>query len=63
MVEDEPEVDDALVCLDWFNSDLNLKINKEDMVTAEPFHKDGWGLVWAGARATHGFTKVTLKSF
>ncbi len=56
VVEDEPEVDDALVCLDWHNSDLNLKIDKDTLCAAEPFFKDGWGHVWAGARATHGFT-------
>ena len=21
----------------------------------EPFHKDGWGYVWSGVKATHGF--------
>ena len=56
VVEDEPEIDEDTVCLDWFNSDLSLKINKEDFVTGEPFYKEGWGYVWSGARATHGFT-------
>ncbi len=56
VVEDEPEIDEDLLCLDWFNSDLNLKIDKSDLVTAEPFYKEGWGYVWASARGTHGFT-------
>ena len=56
VVEDEPEIADDAVCLDWFNSDLSLKISKEDFATGEPFFKDGWGYVWSGARATHGFT-------
>ena len=25
------------------------------MMIGEPFHKDGWGYVWSGAKATHGF--------
>ena len=25
-------------------------------MVAEPFFKEGWGYVWASARATHGFT-------
>ena len=61
VVEDEPDIPEDAVCLDWQNSDLSLKINKEDLVTGEPFFKEGWGYVWSGARATHGFTdgKVT----
>ena len=52
--ENEPEIDDGLVCLDWYNSDLNLKIG-EDLTTAMPFIRDGWGYCYAGARATFGF--------
>jgi hypothetical protein len=55
VVEDEPEIEDGLVCLDWFSSDLSLKIDKETLMTGEPFFKEGWGFVWSGARATHGF--------
>lgn len=39
VVEDEPEIEENVFCLDWFNSDLNLKINKEDLMTAEPYFK------------------------
>lgn len=56
VVEDEPEIADDVFCLDWLNSDLNLKIDKETFMGGEPFNRDGWGYVWAGARATHGFT-------
>ena len=43
------------MCLDWFNSDLSMRIDKNTMMIGEPFHKDGWGYVWSGAKATHGF--------
>lgn len=55
VVEDEPEVPEDKLALDWFNSDLTLKVSKEDFLTGEPFFKDGWGYVWSGVRATHGF--------
>ena len=99
VVEDEPEIDEGAVCLDWYNSDLFLKITKDKPVIeakkeaekkeeekteeekkkeeekeeekakkaaeaaakaymqAEPFFKEGWGYVWASARATHGFSE------
>jgi hypothetical protein len=28
VTEDEPDIPDSFVCLDWFNSDLSLKIDK-----------------------------------
>ena len=46
VVEDEPEIDDSLFCLDWYNSDLSLKIDKATLMSAEPLYKDGWGYVW-----------------
>jgi len=54
--ENEPEIDDSLVCLDWYNSDLNLRIS-EDLMTGLPFSRDGWGYCFAGARATYGYGK------
>ena len=51
----EPDIDESVMCLDWFNSDLSMRIDKSNMMMGEPFHKDGWGYVWSGARATHGF--------
>jgi len=53
--ENEPEIPDKLVCLDWHNSDLNLRIT-EDFMSGIPFSRDGWGYCYAGARATCGFT-------
>lgn len=38
------------------NSDLNLSIGKERF-SAEPFSQLGFGLMWAGARATYGVLK------
>merc|ERR1719500_617524 len=56
VVEEEPEIEEGALCLDWYNSDLFLKIAKDNFMVAEPFFKEGWGYVWASARATHGFT-------
>ncbi|XP_033215687.1 heterogeneous nuclear ribonucleoprotein U-like protein 2 isoform X2 [Belonocnema kinseyi] len=53
--EDEPELDEAAVALSWYDSDLNLVIKKEDFFSATPMYSDGFGYVWAGARATYGF--------
>ena len=58
--EDEPEIDENFLCLDWHNSDVTMKICKETFVGGEPFYKDGWGYIWSGARATHGFTTGKL---
>ena len=46
VVEDEPDIDESLLCLDWHNSDISLKIEKASLMIAEPLHKDGWGFVW-----------------
>jgi heterogeneous nuclear ribonucleoprotein U-like protein 1 len=53
--EDEPEYDGSLVLLDWYNSDLNLTINKTDFVSGAPLTEAGFAYMWAGARATYGF--------
>merc|ERR1711997_886255 len=58
--ENEPEVDESVICLDWFNSDLSMRIDKNTMMIGEPFHKDGWGYVWSGAKATHGFNSGSV---
>eukprot|EP00094_Tigriopus_californicus_P006584 TCALIF_06340-PA protein Name:"Similar to HNRNPUL1 Heterogeneous nuclear ribonucleoprotein U-like protein 1 (Homo sapiens)" AED:0.04 eAED:0.04 QI:0/0.57/0.37/0.87/0.85/1/8/0/1426 len=52
--EDEPNYDDSLVILDWYNSDLNLIIDKNDYCSAVAMSHEGFGLMWAGARATYG---------
>ena len=40
VVEEEPEIDDDALCLDWYNSDLYLKISKDNFMVAEPFFKE-----------------------
>ena len=55
VTEDEPEIATDFMCLDWQNSDLTLKINKETFVAAEPFYSQAWGYIFSSARATHGF--------
>ena len=52
--ENEPEIPEKLVCLDWHNSDLNLRIT-DDLMSGIPFSRDGWGFCYAAARATYGF--------
>ena len=56
VTEDEPEIPENFVCLDWSNSDLTCKINKETFLSAEPFHLGSWAFIFSSARATHGFT-------
>ncbi|XP_046446936.1 heterogeneous nuclear ribonucleoprotein U-like protein 1 [Daphnia pulex] len=53
--EDEPECDGSLVVLDWYNSDLNLTINKTDFVSGAPLTEAVFAYMYAGARATYGF--------
>lgn len=55
--DDEPEIDESAVLLSWYDSDLNLVIDKENFVTATPMHQQGFGYIWAGARASYGFSK------
>jgi len=54
--ENEPEIAESLVCFDWYNSDLNLRIT-DSLTAGVPFSRDGWGYCYAGARATHGFAQ------
>ncbi|XP_015605100.1 heterogeneous nuclear ribonucleoprotein U-like protein 2 isoform X2 [Cephus cinctus] len=54
--EDEPEFDEDAVLLSWYDSDLNLMINKDSFCSATPMHSDGFCYIWAGARASYGFT-------
>ena len=55
LAENEPEIDDAALVLSWYDSDLNLVIDKEGFFTATPMHNDGFSHMWAGARASYGF--------
>jgi heterogeneous nuclear ribonucleoprotein U-like protein 1 len=54
--EDEPKIDNDIMCLDWYDSDVTLKINKQTMMIGEPFHRGAWSYVWSGVRATYGCT-------
>jgi len=56
VTENEPEIGETVVCLDWYDSDLSMRIDKEEHMSGEPFNREGWGYVWSGARATHGYT-------
>ena len=53
--ENEPEIAENLLCLDWHNSDLNLRI-LDTLSEGVPFTRDGWAYCYAAARATFGFT-------
>lgn len=37
------------------DSDLNLEIDKNNFTVATPMHEQGFGYIWAGARASYGF--------
>lgn len=56
MGEDEPDTDQSKVLLDWYNSDLQLEIDKSSMSAATPLTEGGFAYTWAGARATYGYT-------
>ena len=57
--ENEPEIASNLMCLDWHNSDLNLRI-LDTLMEGVPFSRDGWAFCYAAARATFGFTSGKL---
>ncbi|CAG9835314.1 unnamed protein product [Diabrotica balteata] len=52
--EDEPAFDADTVQLSWFDSDLNLEVDKGTFLSAKPLTDGVFSYVWAGARATHG---------
>ncbi|XP_011637042.1 heterogeneous nuclear ribonucleoprotein U isoform X1 [Pogonomyrmex barbatus] len=52
--EDEPDLDESVVILSWYDSDLNLVINKNGFLSATPMHDSDLCDMWAGARASHG---------
>ncbi|KAK6623609.1 hypothetical protein RUM43_009461 [Polyplax serrata] len=53
--DDEPDYDEKAVLL--IDSDLHMLINKENFFSATLLSDNGFGYVWAGARATYGFEK------
>ncbi|XP_035205798.1 uncharacterized protein LOC118180854 [Stegodyphus dumicola] len=50
------EIDESVVTLDTYNSDLNLVIDASKY-SAHPLTNEGFAFMWAGARATHGSSK------
>ncbi|XP_011689250.1 PREDICTED: heterogeneous nuclear ribonucleoprotein U isoform X2 [Wasmannia auropunctata] len=52
--EDEPDLDESVVILSWYDSDLNLVIDKDGFLSATPMHDGDLCDMWAGARASHG---------
>ncbi|CAL1261481.1 unnamed protein product [Larinioides sclopetarius] len=50
------EIDETIVTLDTYNSDLNLVIDGS-LYSAHPLTNEGFAFMWAGARATHGASK------
>ncbi|KAL0129628.1 hypothetical protein PUN28_001710 [Cardiocondyla obscurior] len=53
-VEDEPDLDESVVILSWYDSDLNLDIDKNGFFSATPMRNGDLCDMWAGARASHG---------
>ncbi|XP_012219310.1 heterogeneous nuclear ribonucleoprotein U isoform X2 [Linepithema humile] len=53
--ENEPDFDESAVILSWYDSDLNLIINKQGFLSAMPMHDNDFCHLWAGARASYGF--------
>ncbi|CAL4107107.1 unnamed protein product [Meganyctiphanes norvegica] len=56
-VENEPQTDKSAVVLDWYNSDMSVKIDRENYLSATPMTEHGFGYVWHGIKATYGFTQ------
>ncbi|XP_055927077.1 heterogeneous nuclear ribonucleoprotein U-like protein 1 [Argiope bruennichi] len=50
------EIDETIITLDTYNSDLNLVI-AGSLFSAHPLTDEGFAFMWAGARATHGTSK------
>ncbi|KAK9511011.1 hypothetical protein O3M35_005666 [Rhynocoris fuscipes] len=58
--EEEPELNDNDVTLSWYDSDLNLTIDKETFYTATPMTQGGFGFIWAGVRGTFAYKSGKL---
>ncbi len=56
VAENEPEIDESLVVLDTYNSDLNLIIDAKNFVSGAPLTNAGFAYMFGGARATYGFS-------
>lgn len=51
----EPDVDDTVVQLAWYDSDLNVLLNEKNFLSAAPISTEGFGYIWGGVRASYGF--------
>lgn len=57
-IENEPIQNfkfEGVHCLDWYDSDISLKIDAQTMMIGEPLKGWGWSYIWSGARSTYGF--------
>lgn len=52
--EDEPDFNGKAVLLSWCDSDLHLKVNSSEFLSARPISDGALCLAYAGVRATHG---------
>uniref|UniRef100_A0A2M3Z1J1 Putative scaffold/matrix specific factor hnrnp-u/saf-a n=1 Tax=Anopheles braziliensis TaxID=58242 RepID=A0A2M3Z1J1_9DIPT len=50
------ETDKQNATLSWYDSDLNLIISPDDLLSAKPLADGIFGLVWGGVRANRGVT-------
>ncbi|XP_050091732.1 heterogeneous nuclear ribonucleoprotein U-like protein 1 isoform X2 [Anopheles aquasalis] len=50
------ETDKQNATLSWYDSDLNLNISPDDLLSAKPLADGIFGLVWGGVRANRGVT-------
>ena len=55
--DQDPDFDDNLIHLDWYNSDLNMDIDCNDYCSVRAMSSQGFGYMWSGIRATYGVTK------
>ncbi|CAG0879938.1 unnamed protein product [Cyprideis torosa] len=55
--EDEPDLPEDKVILDWYDSDLHLVIDKTSFLSCQPLTGGGFAYVWAGARGSYGFER------
>uniref|UniRef100_A0A914W198 B30.2/SPRY domain-containing protein n=1 Tax=Plectus sambesii TaxID=2011161 RepID=A0A914W198_9BILA len=53
-VEEEPQLDEAEVQLDYYSSDLHLKPAQDNRYQVDPENKDGFALMWGGIKASYG---------
>ncbi|GAB0091042.1 hypothetical protein DMENIID0001_058390 [Sergentomyia squamirostris] len=56
-IEDEPTLPEQTPILSWVDSDLHLRITGSDFCEGKSLSDGVLGLMWAGARATHGVSQ------